>query len=238
MRRIHRIRPRRARIKAQRVVDLEVQQQHVDGDRPVLVGCGTGRQFHRASERDRRIRIAVIVPRVIRGLGVAQEVIRAAVLEGHRHIGVGCRGNRHVIAVRVVVDRIQAVTRIGRIQAAQDLPAVAHAVTVGVPMQRVGAAHQLLIIGQAVVVQIALFHAVGGRHARVEFQIDVFPRDRFALADVQRVIAHAVGLVDHRVVPEEILPAVRIAVSVGIHLGRVGRTLRALRRRIGLRSDE
>ena len=146
------------------------------------------------------------------------------------------REGRHVVAVEVRLP----LGRIGRLQgvlAAHDLPEVAHAVAVGVPVHGVCAEGKFLEVRQAVVVRVALREVVlaaGRRHGGVERGGDVVRGDRHALRDVRELellalkalpLALVIDPADCCPIPEEVLEAVREAIAVRIVHRRVGAVL-------------
>ena len=178
--------------------------------------------------------------RVLRiGIRVAVGMHPDEVVHDHVH--------RHEVAVLVGDARGRQ-----RILAHHDLPAVAHAVAVGIPVAGVRADGELLEVGESVAVEVGMVGEVLriDRFARVEALLDLVKRNLGAREDVADVEAleHeglalartsvALGVGRHpdvRLVPEEVLPAVREAVPVGVLERRVhARVLRAARLRAPL----
>ena len=162
----------------------------------------------------------------------AQEHLHRRAVLFHDARGAVGREVGHVVAVRVA-----GLRAVQRIEAHHDFPAVAHVVAVRIPVGRVRAEDELLEIGQAVVIEVGVVRepVLGKRLARIEARLDVGGGNLVALEDV----VHVEALVDvllartrirrrgaRRVpdvggVPEEVLPAVRQAVTVRVGHRRV-----------------
>ena len=158
------------------------------------------------------------------------------------------RMERHEVAVGVAVLRA-----VERIEASHDLPGVAETVAVGIPVAGIRADDKFLEVGEAVVVEVVL-EPLGTvillafiRNARIEALHDLAGGDLGADDDVERIetfedeVLAGLGLAeigtrrrpDLGLVPEEVLPAVREAVGVGVFHRRIHAVLLASSARLG-----
>ena len=156
----------------------------------------------------------------------------------HRHAELATLGGRNDrvfdLAVHagheVAVGVLPAVLLVQRIRAGHDFVVVAHAVAIGVPTARIRAEGVLLLVGEAIAVEVVLKFGAGNQ--RVERRDDFLGRDGRALARIHRVVArtrqaHPLAVPDNAhagEVPEEVLETVIQAIAVRVRDGRVRRT--------------
>ena len=148
------------------------------------------------------------------------------------------RGVRHEVAVGVAV-----LLPVERIERVHDLPGVAYMVAVRIPVARVRADQELLDVGESVAVEVGVVVVRPDRviDTRIEAHEDFVGRNLLALEDVRRIepleherlpVARLAEVVlgriargsgsgvrrrpDLRLIPEEVLPAVGLAVVVRV----------------------